>query len=316
MFEGRRSTLKRELQPPASTALFANSAMAVGAFPAYCLPMPEDSDKPVPANSEPPTVGDQPAPANSGDGQPDPMAGFPQWVRILNLCKWPIALVSVCGMCLIAYFVALKVTKEAAGKVGQGFKQSVAEVKDAAAEIAGRFSAGYITETFTSAIPELDSEGMNLETAVMRVDETFRRTDARTALWDSVYLGTTTTEIRVPVTYRYHLDLVGPWQLDVRGQTCVVQAPAFQPTLPPAIHTQLMRKNSDRGWARFNEAEQMTELERSITPTIQRYADDVRHRRLVREECRKSVAEFVRTWLLKEDQWREDRFPHHQGHFC
>jgi len=29
---------------------------------------------------------------------------------------------------------------------------------------------------------------------------------------------------------------------------------------------------------------------------------------LVREEARKTVAGFVKNWLLKEDQWREDRF--------
>jgi hypothetical protein len=29
---------------------------------------------------------------------------------------------------------------------------------------------------------------------------------------------------------------------------------------------------------------------------------------LVRETCRKRVAEFVRDWLLREDQWRSDGF--------
>ena len=29
---------------------------------------------------------------------------------------------------------------------------------------------------------------------------------------------------------------------------------------------------------------------------------------LAREPCRKTVAEFVKTWLLKEDHWRTDRF--------
>jgi hypothetical protein len=29
---------------------------------------------------------------------------------------------------------------------------------------------------------------------------------------------------------------------------------------------------------------------------------------MVRERCRLEVAEFVRSWLLLEDHWREDRF--------
>ncbi|MCU0242029.1 MAG: hypothetical protein MUF51_06365, partial [Vicinamibacteria bacterium] len=54
--------------------------------------------------------------------------------------------------------------------------------------------------------------------------------------------------------------------------------------------------------------EQMTDLERSITPTLNNYASDATHMSLVREPCRKRLAEFVRTWLLHEDQWRTDRF--------
>jgi hypothetical protein len=29
---------------------------------------------------------------------------------------------------------------------------------------------------------------------------------------------------------------------------------------------------------------------------------------MVRERCRLELADFVRTWLLSEDHWREDRF--------
>jgi hypothetical protein len=69
-----------------------------------------------------------------------------------------------------------------------------------------------------------------------------------------------------------------------------------------------MEKRAERGWARFNASEQMADLEKSITPTLNKYAANAKHLSLVREECRKSVAEFVRDWLLKEDQWRTDRF--------
>ena len=69
-----------------------------------------------------------------------------------------------------------------------------------------------------------------------------------------------------------------------------------------------MRKHSEAGWARFDAREQMAELERSITPRLTRLAGDPRRLALVREECRKTVAEFVRDWLLREDHWRQDRF--------
>ena len=92
------------------------------------------------------------------------------------------------------------------------------------------------------------------------------------------------------------------------GQTCLVVAPPIRPSLPPAIHTDRMEKRSEAGWARFNAQRQLDALERGITPTLNRYAMDPRHLDLVRDKCRQTVAEFVRTWLLREDQWRTDRF--------
>ena len=122
------------------------------------------------------------------------------------------------------------------------------------------------------------------------------------------YLGKTVSEISIPVTYRFHLHLRDRWQLDVVGNTCVVRAPAIRPSLPPAIHTEGMQKRSDAGWARFDAREQMAELEHTLTPRLTRHAGDPRRLALVREECRKTVAEFVRDWLLREDHWRHDRF--------
>jgi hypothetical protein len=269
--------------------------------------MPDDIEKsdPPDENAEkPPTPETTALTPSDSPAERDPLAGFPQWARILNLYKWPIAAMFGCVILLAGYIIMLKAAKDTARSVGDGVQNVIDSVKD----VALKFNTGYITETFTSAIPELNSSGMNLELTSMQVTETIYRSDAKNTLWDSVYLGTTTTEIRVPVTYRYYLDLVGPWELDVSGQNCIVKAPAFKPTLPPAIHTQRLQKRSDRGWARFNESQQMSELERNITPTINRYAADFRHRDLVREACRKKVAEFVRDWLLKEDQWRTDRF--------
>ena len=126
--------------------------------------------------------------------------------------------------------------------------------------------------------------------------------------WNLIPLGTTVTEIRVPVTYRYHVRLDEPWRLEVEGQNCVVHAPEIRPTLPPAIDTGRMEKFSERGWLRFNEDEQMEGLERSLTGVLSERASDAGHLELVRERCRVEVAEFVRSWLLVEDHWREDRF--------
>lgn len=182
-------------------------------------------------------------------------------------------------------------------------------VLDHTAGIAAKFRQQHITETFTSALPKLArTPGGALELATSTSTETITRTDERTVAWDIVYLGKTVSEISVPVTYRYHLNLRDTWKLDVSGSTCTVRAPPIRPTLPPAIHTDRMQKRSEAGWARFDAREQMAGLERSLTPTLSRFAGDPRRLALVREECRKTVAEFVRDWLLREDHWRNDRF--------
>ncbi|PAW83309.1 MAG: hypothetical protein B9S33_14010 [Pedosphaera sp. Tous-C6FEB] len=182
-------------------------------------------------------------------------------------------------------------------------------VLDRTTGLAEKFRQQHITETFTSALPTFArTPGGNLELATANSTETLSRTDERTIAWDLIYLGKTVSEISVPVTYRYHLVLRDPWKLDVVGNTCVVRAPAIRPSLPPAIHTDQMQKRSEAGWARFDEREQMAALERSLTPWLTRHAGDPRRLALVREQCRKTVAEFVRDWLLREDHWRHDRF--------
>jgi hypothetical protein len=204
-------------------------------------------------------------------------------------------------MLLGAYWWTLRST----GDLAKGLAGIGGEVSS----IAERFKTGTITSTFQAAIPELASTGSgNLEVATATTTETFQRSDELRIVWDMISLGQTVTEIRVPVTYRYHVRLQDPWTLEVSGQTCVVHAPELRSSLPPAIHTDGMERRVERGWLRFNAGKQMEELERSITPTLVAYSQDDRHINLVRETSRKTVAEFVKNWLLKEDHWREDRF--------
>jgi hypothetical protein len=158
-----------------------------------------------------------------------------------------------------------------------------------------------ITTKFVAAIPELTPE-LNLELATATQTEVFTKTDS-SRLWGLVDLGTSTAQIRVPVTYRYHVCLREPWRLEIKGQCIMVQAPEFHPSLPVAIHTDKLEKLAVRGWARGSVAGLMEQLQKEITPMLIQSASDPRHLELVRERCRQSVAEFVRLWLEREGQW-------------
>lgn len=225
---------------------------------------------------------------------------------LLIALRWPLALVVVAVVLSLAgyliYSTTLREARQAAGAAG--------ELAGAAArraeEIARAFWTGDVTERFISSLPEIASGGGRLELATLEATETFSRTDERRAFWDLFYIGTTVTEIRVPVTYRYHLRLQDPWRVEVRGGLCLVYAPEIHPTRPPAIHTHRMEKHLESGWLRFDDEEQMIELEKSITPRLSLMAADPRRIDLVREESRRSVENFVKSWLLREEQWGEE----------
>lgn len=238
----------------------------------------------------------------NGESKPDNASVWISW-------RWPMVIILLALLVFITILVFAKAFYRTVEKTGSAAASAVSTAAEAAMHAAEKFQKGTITTTFTAAIPSMShTRGGILELASVNNTETFSRSDSKNTLWDWVYLGTTVTEIKVPVTYRYHLLLSDPWKLDVMGNVCIVYCPTFRPSLPPAIHTDRMEKRAERGWARLNANEQMAELEKTITPTLNKYASNALHMNLVREECRKTVAEFVRDWLLKEDQWRTDRF--------
>jgi len=164
-----------------------------------------------------------------------------------------------------------------------------------------------ISKEFQDYLPSAGPTDGILETATCSVPETFTQTDSAT-LFNVIPLGTTVSEIRVPAVYRYHIQLLDPWKLIVSGQVCLVLAPQFQPSLPPAIVTSQMEKSTSAGWLRFDGEADLAALEQGITAELERRAYDKTHRDFVREACRHSVAAFVKTWLMKEDKWRNGRF--------
>ena len=208
------------------------------------------------------------------------------------------AVVIVAAFALFAYLRTMR-----------GMKDTVDKAISAGPEIARNFITGNITHTFRESIPQITStQGDILELVISRSEETFKSSDEKWAGWGWVYLGTTIAEIRVPVSFRYHLRLSDPWRLAARDQTCLVLAPRIRPSLPPAIHTAEMERRAESGWARFDKNDQLDALERSMTPSLEQRAGDTAHLQLVREACRQSVAGFVKKWLMREGQWRSDRF--------
>lgn len=95
-------------------------------------------------------------------------------------------------------------------------------------------------------------------------------------------------------------------KLEVRGLTAIARAPAIKPSLPVAFDTTLMEQYTRAGWARFNKEENLEALQRSMTPTLASRASGDAYRGLAEEAARKTIAEFIIIWLLKETEWKRD----------
>lgn len=223
------------------------------------------------------------------------------WVRLL---RWPVAVIVVAGLLTLGLW-RLIVAFENAGRAAALFPAAAAE---RLGQLARGLLAGNVTETFLAAIPTVaPNSGGALEVSVAESVESLTRSDERRAFWDLVALGTTTVEIRVPVTYRYHVRLDESWTVEIEDGFCRVLAPALRPSLPPAIHTDRIERRSEADWLRFDAAEQLAALERQLTPRLSTLAADPRHLALVREPSRQAVARFVRAWLLTQAAWGPER---------
>ena len=160
------------------------------------------------------------------------------------------------------------------------------------------------SSALASGVPVvMRSPGGLLEVSTVTVYERFRRTDAKEIL--GMPLGTTVSIIQVPVTYRYHIEMQKEWPILLSGKTALVRAGEVRPSLPAAIDTSKMEKYTQSGWARFNKNENLELLERSITPQLEARSQVPAIRQLAIDAGRQTVREFVTTWLLKEQGWKQ-----------
>ncbi len=189
-------------------------------------------------------------------------------------------------------------------------RKTTETVGETVAEVAEIFRPNEIVTEFHEW-HELQAEatdGNILEVATARSAEHFSRT-SNLAMFGRVLPGTTTvSEITVPATYRFHIDLDGTWNLFAEGKRLLVIAPPVRPSLPVAFDTGGMRKKTQSGWARWDGAENLAALEKEITGKLAERAGQPATLDKIRDESRVAVARFVRKWLLDREVWTEGRF--------
>ena len=163
-----------------------------------------------------------------------------------------------------------------------------------------------LREDFIGGIPGIfRTPGGNLEVARFKAVETFRSTSTALIPMTDIEIPLTTTRslIQVPVVYRYHVRVFEEWNIEFQDFTCIIYAPELRPTLPPAIQTDSMETVIEEDLMAWDGEAQVNKLIKTITPTLEKYAADPRNIDRVREDARKTVAEFVRIWLIERGQW-------------
>jgi len=172
------------------------------------------------------------------------------------------------------------------------------------------FRPDEVVQTFTEwrELQVTGTEGNILEVATATSTERFARSTTVQMFGKNLPLGTTASEVSVPATYRYHIDLNGQWFVQTDGSRLNVSAPEIRPSLPVAFDTGGMKTRTKSGWARWDGSENLDELETTITDQLGKRAVDPETIDEVRDEARVAVAKFVRTWLVSEDAWGEGKF--------
>jgi hypothetical protein len=173
-------------------------------------------------------------------------------------------------------------------------------------EIKNRFTKVNVIEKFSQNLSDFKSAGMGrLEVGIM--NSTVTKEISKDTIIGNYKFFTTIAKIQCPVTYRYHVDLNGDWQIKVDGNTCVVRVPRLAPSLPVAIHSDEMKQYSQGSWSRFFERSVVNEAVASLTPEANKAASEPSNMDAVRPGARKVVANFVKNWLLAYGGWSNDK---------
>tara|TARA_R110000850_G_scaffold17996_11_gene54614 strand:- start:668 stop:1510 length:843 start_codon:yes stop_codon:yes gene_type:complete len=189
-------------------------------------------------------------------------------------------------------------------------KQGIDATSETVVGIARLFKPDEIVETFENwrEMEATATDGNILEIATAEATEEFTRKTNLAMFGTTLPLGTTVSEITVPATYRYHIDISEEWFLATDGPKLLVLAPAVRPSLPVAFDTGRMKKKTDSGWGRWDGQDSLDELEKTITSKLALRAAAPDALEVIREESRLAVAKFVRRWLLSHEAWDMDQF--------
>ncbi|HTB62555.1 MAG TPA: hypothetical protein VK737_03110 [Opitutales bacterium] len=199
---------------------------------------------------------------------------------------WPLAVMFAAGCGLMAVVVQ----QCSPGAQAEKLAMAGGSVVKGMEKLAEAITAHQVTTTFTEHLVSLQPDMKNrMLVAEGRTTEDFSAQDAS-------WLGTSTAEVRVPVTYHYYVALTDPWELNVQitsaGVVGEVIAPAMRPLSPSVDTAQLETKNS------MNGSDLKDNLLKDLTVKLNSRAEA--QVGLYFPIARESIEKFVRSWMLQQ----------------
>lgn len=153
---------------------------------------------------------------------------------------------------LIVYFGFLRQVDRTLDKTSGTVDKAIDTAKGAAVELVKLFRPEEVINTFHEwrELTVKSGTGSHLEIATAEASERFARTTNLEVFGKKLPMSTSVSEITVPATYRFHIDLNDDWNLTSDGKRLVVRAPRVRPTLPVAFDTGRVEKKTSSGWVR------------------------------------------------------------------
>jgi len=148
-----------------------------------------------------------------------------------------------------------------------------------------------------------------LEVSSMRMTEQFDKKFVYEVL--GLQVGETVAHVRVPATYRYHIELAPLWKIERTDEVFRVITPPVKPSLPVAVDLAHLEQDEGGTWllVPFNADEDREALLREITGKLAQKAASPAYLALQREDARKTVTEFVEKWLVTQEPWKSAKQP-------
>ncbi|MNK92136.1 hypothetical protein D3C87_1122540 [compost metagenome] len=175
----------------------------------------------------------------------------------------------------------------------------------------------YHSRSVQSAFPELFTEDIeyrfhsyaekvtgkqSLYVAKLKQTEVIERTSYPKILW--VDLPPMIVKVDVPVEYNYFINLISGWSFKALGEGLIVKVPELSSSTP-ALDIAKLKMTIEAGSLLRNQKNALDKMTQELPGLLVDRA--IENRELVREEARKSVENFVRTWIQQVTNRQFDR---------